>query len=181
VDGENLHDLLPIPFTQEALDFLVSRIGQVQDFLKRPLLMENISTYVTFQHSTMTEWDFLNTIAQRSGCGILLDLNNIYVNSVNHDFDPLTYLRAINPEKVGQFHLAGHTDMGDFLFDTHSSEIIEQVWSLYREALKLYGPVSTLIERDEHIPTFELLSLEAHRARVILKEQNATNVQRVAI
>ncbi len=167
VDGENLHDLLPLPFTEEVVRHIAGRVAQVQEFLKRRILLENISTYVTAKHSTMPEWEFLTAIAERSGCGILLDLNNIYVNAYNHQFDPHEYLRRIPGELVGQFHLAGHTNMGDYLFDTHSTPVIEQVWDLYREALTRWGRVTTLIEWDEDIPAWPRLAEEADRARAI--------------
>ncbi len=170
VENENLHDLLPLPFTEEAIRHIAGRVTQVQDFLKRRILLENVSTYVTSKHSAMQEWEFITAIAQRSGCGILLDLNNVYVNAYNHQFDAHTYIRNIPGELVGQFHLAGHTDMGDYLFDTHSKPVIEEVWSLYREALSLWGPVTTLIEWDEDIPVFERLSEEADHARAIFVE-----------
>lgn len=169
--GENLHDLLPLPFTEEAVRHIAERVHQVQEILGRSILLENVSSYVTYKHSAMPEWQFLAAVAQRSGCGILLDLNNIYVNAVNHGFDPLEYLRGIPGELVGQFHLAGHTDQGKFLFDTHSRPVIEPVWDLYREALRLYGPVTTLIEWDEDIPPFEYLAAEADQARAILGSQ----------
>ena len=165
VDGENLHDLLPLPFTEEAVRHIAQRIEQVQEFLGRRLLVENVSAYVTYKHSTMPEWEFLAAIAGRSGCGILLDINNIYVNSVNHRFDPKDYLARIPAESVGQFHLAGHTDKGSFLFDTHNRPVIEAVWALYREALRRFGPVATLIEWDEDIPPFDYLAEEAAQAR----------------
>lgn len=168
VDNENLHDLLPLPFTEEAVHFIVSRVGQAQDFLGRRILLENVSTYVTYKHSAMPEWEFLTEVARRSGCGILLDLNNIYVNAVNHKFDPKEYVKNIPAELVGQFHLAGHTDRGGFLFDTHGSPVIDAVWDLYRLALELYGPVPTLIEWDAEIPEFPRLAEEARRARKIL-------------
>ncbi len=170
VDGEVLHDLLPLPFTEEALQHVVGRVNQVQEFLGRRILLENVSTYVTYKHSMMPEWEFLTKIARRSGCGILLDVNNIYVNAVNHKFDPREYLKNIPAKFVGQIHLAGHTDMGSFLFDTHSAPIIDSVWELYREALSLLGPVSTLIEWDENIPQFEHLLEEAEKAKSIYKQ-----------
>ena len=120
----------------------------------------------------MSEWEFLTAVAKRSGCGILLDLNNVYVNSVNHGFDPFEYIRQIPAELVGQFHLAGHTDMGKFLFDTHSKPVIQIVWDLYREALKLFGPVATLIEWDEDLPDFPRLAEEAAHARTLYQELN---------
>ncbi|MBI3315474.1 MAG: DUF692 family protein, partial [Candidatus Omnitrophica bacterium] len=167
VNGEALHDLLPIPFTEEAVKHTVRRVRQVQDLLGRNIALENVSTYVTYRHSAMTEWEFIREVARRSGCGILLDLNNIYVNAVNHDFNPYDYLEGIPEGLVAQFHLAGHTDMGDFLFDTHSQPIIQKVWKLYERALELWGPVSTLIEWDEHIPKFPVLLAEAEKAKKI--------------
>ena len=168
VDGENLHDLLPLPFTKETIDHIVPRVQYVQEKIGRRILLENISTYISFKHSEMPEWQFLAEVARRSGCGILLDLNNIYVNSVNHRFSPDEYLEAIPADLVGQFHLAGHTDRGTFLFDTHSSETPDPVWAIYRKALERFGPVSTLIEWDENIPEFSKLTEEAAKARLIL-------------
>ncbi len=165
VDGENLHDLLPMPFTKEAAEHVASRASAVQEYLGRRILLENVSSYVLFGQSEMTEWEFLAAVAEKSGCGILLDLNNIYVNAHNHGFDAMTYLRGIPPAAVGQFHLAGHSNMGTFLFDTHGAPIIDTVWNLYGEALKIFGPVSTLIERDENVPSYEELSREALFAR----------------
>ena len=167
VDGENLHDLLPLPFTEEAVQHVAGRVDQVQSQLKRRLLLENVSSYVTYRHSTMPEWEFLTAVAERSGCGILLDLNNVYVNAYNHQFDPLQYLAGIPGELVGQFHLAGHTDMGPYLFDTHSRPVIPPVWTLYDEALRRWGPVATLIEWDEDIPPFPQLAEEAEKARAL--------------
>lgn len=167
VDGNELHDLLPLPFTEEAIQHVVRRVEQVQEFLGRRILLENVSTYVTYRHSEMCEWEFLTEIAERSDCGILLDLNNIYVNSVNHRFDPYEYVNHIPGARVGQFHLAGHADMGTYLFDTHDHEVIEEVWNLYRHALKLWGPITTLIEWDANIPDFPKLAEEASKARAI--------------
>lgn len=167
VDGENLHDLLPLPLTEDAIRHIAGRVQQVQEFLGRRILLENISTYVTYAHSTMPEWEFVTQVAQRSGCGILLDLNNIYVNAYNHQFDPYDFLRYMPGELIGQFHLAGHTDMGSFLFDTHSRPVIDEVWQLYRAALQRWGQVTTLIEWDEDIPPFPRLAQEADRARAI--------------
>ena len=167
VEGENLHDLLPLPFTEEAVRHIASRVEQVQEYLGRRILLENVSTYVTARHSTMPEWVFLTEIALRYGCGILLDLNNVHVNARNHQFDPYEYLAHIPGEFVGQFHLAGHTDMGTYLFDTHSAPVIDEVWALYRAALQRWGAVTTLIEWDEHIPPFPRLAEEAEKARAI--------------
>ncbi len=167
VNGEVLHDLLPLPFTEEAIDHVVRHVDEVQNFLGRRILMENVSTYLTYRHSVIPEWEFLTEVAKRSGCGILIDVNNIYVNAVNHKFDPLEYLEAIPGDYVGQIHLAGHTDMGKFLFDTHSAHVIAPVWNLYREALKRWGRISTLIEWDEHIPEFSELVAEVEKTREI--------------
>ena len=167
VGGEALHDLLPLPLTGEALNHVVRRVDELQEFLGRKILLENVSTYVTYKHSTMPEWEFLTEVARRSGSGILLDLNNLYVNSFNHKFDPHEYLKNVPAKFVGQFHLAGHTDRGSYLFDTHSDRVIEPVWQLYREALQRIGPVSTLIEWDENIPAWEELAEEVARAREI--------------
>jgi len=165
VGGHALHDLLPIPQTEEAVRHIVSRVGEVQDFLGRQILLENVSTYVTYKHSEMPEWEFISEISKRSGCGILLDLNNVYVNSFNHKFDPYVYLENIPGEKVGQFHLAGHADKGEYLFDTHNARVIDPVWKLYEKALEKWGKISTLIEWDEDIPDFSVLSQEASKAR----------------
>ncbi len=167
VEGENLHDLLPLPFTEEAIRHIALRVERVQAYLGRRILIENVSTYVTARHSTMPERVFLTEIALRSGCGILLDVNNVYVNAYNHQFDPYEYLAHIPGELVGQFHLAGHTDMGSYLFDTHSAPVIDEVWALYRAALQRWGAVTTLIEWDEHIPPFPRLAEEAEKARAI--------------
>ena len=170
VDGQNLHDLLPLPFTEEAVRHVAERTRQVQEFLGRRILLENISTYVTYRHSVMPEWEFLTAVAEQSGCGILLDLNNIYVNAFNHHFDPYRYMDSIPGESVGQFHLAGHTDKGAYLFDTHSRPVIEEVWDLYRHALRRFGGVATLVEWDEEIPPFPGLCEEAGKARTIYDE-----------
>jgi uncharacterized protein (UPF0276 family) len=167
VEGANLHDLLPLPFTREALAHVVDRVQQVQDLLGRRILLENVSSYLTYQHSEMPEWEFTAQVARRAGCGLLLDLNNIFVNAYNHQFDPLDYLAGIPGELVGQVHLAGHTPMDGYLFDTHSREVISPVWDLYREALHRWGPVATMIEWDEDIPEFPRLAQEAQTARAI--------------
>jgi uncharacterized protein (UPF0276 family) len=167
VDGEQLHDLLPLPLTEEAIRHVARRIDQVQHALGRRILLENVSTYVTYRHSAMPEWEFLAEVAERSGCGILLDLNNVYVNAFNHRFEPSDYLEHLPGELVGQFHLAGHTDCGAYLFDTHSKPVVDAVWQLYQDALARWGPVSTLIEWDEDIPPFERLQQEAETARSI--------------
>jgi uncharacterized protein (UPF0276 family) len=166
--GRYSHDLLPLPYTVEAMRHVVARVQHVQERLGRAIALENVSSYVTFRQSTMTEWDFLAEVARRSGCGILLDVNNIYVSARNHGFDPRAYVHGIPVEKVWQFHLAGHSDKGDFLLDTHDHPVCDPVWDLYAEAARRFGPVSTLIEWDDNIPGFERLEEESERARAIL-------------
>jgi uncharacterized protein (UPF0276 family) len=164
VNGENLHDLLPLPFTEETLRHLVPRVAHVQERLGRRILLENVSSYLTFSHSEMSEWEFLAELSRRADCGLLVDVNNIYVSSVNHRFDPLAFLAGIPRERVGQFHLAGHQDCGTHLLDTHDHPVCEPVWKLYAEAVRLFGRVSTLVERDDRIPPFATLEREARRA-----------------
>jgi len=169
VDGRNVHDLLPLPYTEEALKSVVSRIGQVQDALGRQILLENVSSYLTFHASEMTEWEFLREVAERADCAILLDINNIYVSSVNHGFDPLAYLAAMPAPRVRQFHLAGHSNLGGHLIDTHDHPIVEPVWNLYRAALARFGAVPAMIERDDNIPALGELVAELDMAREIAK------------
>jgi uncharacterized protein len=165
VDGRNLHDLLPLPYTEEALTTVVAKVGQVQDALGRQILLENVSSYLTFHASEMTEWEFLREVATRADCNILLDINNIYVSSVNHGFEAMEYLRAIPKARVRQFHLAGHSDMGGHLIDTHDHPIAAPVWDLYAKALALFGEVPTMIERDDNIPELSELVAELDMAR----------------
>ena len=165
IEGRNLHDLLPLPYTEEALASVVERVGQVQDALGRQILLENVSSYLTYRASGMSEWEFLREVAERADCAILLDINNIYVSSVNHGFDPLTYLQAIPRERVRQFHLAGHSDLGGHLIDTHDHPIVEPVWDLYCAAVAQFGAVPTMIERDDNIPSLGELVAELQIAR----------------
>ncbi|MBI3569913.1 MAG: DUF692 domain-containing protein [Gammaproteobacteria bacterium] len=165
--GLNAHDLLPLPYTEEALQHVAARVGQVQDFLGRRILLENVSSYVTYPESEMSEWEFLREIAGRADCLILLDINNIYVSSVNHEFDPLVYLNAMPAERVWQFHLAGHRNLGDYIIDTHDEPVIDPVWELYAQAVRRFGNVSTMIERDDNIPPLAELLAELHHAREI--------------
>jgi uncharacterized protein len=169
IEGRNLHDLLPLPYTEEALDSVVARVGQVQEALGRQILLENVSSYLSFRSSEMSEWEFLSEVARRADCAILLDINNIYVSSVNHGFDPLTYLRAIPQLKVRQFHLAGHSDMGGHLIDTHDHPIAPPVWDLYGAAVAHFGAVPTMIERDDNIPSLSELVAELDIAREICR------------
>jgi uncharacterized protein (UPF0276 family) len=165
VASRNSHDLLPIPLNDDTLRHVVERIRTVQDFLERPLVLENPSTYVTFADSTMSEWEFMTRMAEDADCGLLLDVNNVFVSSVNHDFDPVEYVRNVPHERVVQFHLAGHTNLGTHCIDTHDGRVIEQVWELYRLAYELTGGVSTLLEWDANIPPFDEMHAEALKAR----------------
>jgi hypothetical protein len=165
IAGRNMHDLLPLPYTEEALANVVERVRTVQDILGRRILLENVSSYVTYRDSQVTEWEFLGEIARRADCLILLDVNNIYVSSVNHEFDPLDYLNAIPVDRVQQIHLAGHENHGDYLIDTHDHPVPDPVWELYGAALRRFGNVSTMIERDANIPPLEELSAELDAAR----------------
>jgi uncharacterized protein len=167
VGGRNLHDLLPLPFTEEAVRHVASRVSQVQEILGRRIMLENVSSYLTFRDSTMTEWQFVNAVAEEADCAILLDINNIYVSAFNHGFSADEYLNAISPERVGQFHLAGFTDHGDYLLDTHDHQVSDPVWALYEKAVKRFGNVSALIEWDDHIPEFQVLAEVADRSREI--------------
>ena len=167
VGGHQAHDLLPLPYTEEALLHVVARVQHVQEKLGRAIALENVSSYVSYRQSEMTEWEFLSGIAQRSGCGILLDVNNIYVSARNHGFDPRAYLAGIPAGAVWQFHLAGHSDKGNFLLDTHDHPVCDPVWELYAESVRRFGPVSTLIEWDDQIPTFDRLEEESEHARAI--------------
>jgi len=165
IEGRNLHDLLPLPYTEEALASVVERVTQVQDALGRQILLENVSSYLTYRASDMSEWEFLREVAERADCAILLDINNIYVSSVNHGFDPLAYLQAMPRERVRQFHLAGHSDLGGHLIDTHDHPIVEPVWDLYCAAVAQFGAVPTMIERDDNIPSLSELVAELQIAR----------------
>ncbi|KUO56613.1 MAG: hypothetical protein APF80_02725 [Alphaproteobacteria bacterium BRH_c36] len=167
VHDVNLHDLLPIPYTEEALRHISSRIHQVQDYLGRALVLENVSTYVEFSESEMPEWEFLAELSRSTGCWLLLDLNNVYVNARNHGYDAVRFLDGVPADRVVQFHLAGHSDMGDYLIDTHDHPVCEEVFELYRMALHRFGPVSTMIERDDKIPPLRELVAELDRARRI--------------
>ena len=161
----NSHDLLPLPYNEGAICHVVDRIDRVQSMLGRPILMENVSSYLTYKESEMTEWQFLTEIARRSGCDILLDINNIYVSARNHGFCPHKYIQGIDRSKVKQFHLAGHSDYGDYVIDTHDHTVANSVWDLYRQALERFGWISTMIERDDHLPPLNVLLQEVEMAR----------------
>jgi uncharacterized protein (UPF0276 family) len=166
VGGHNLHDLLPLPYTEEAVRHVASRIRQVQEILKRTILIENVSSYMEFNCSRLSECEFLGAVAGEADCAILLDINNIFVNAFNHGFDPIRYIDCVPAERVVQFHLAGHSDHGTYLLDTHDHPIRSEVWELYEYAIHRFGRLPTLIEWDDNIPEFQVLSAtadEAHR------------------
>jgi uncharacterized protein len=162
--GINSHDLLPLPYSDEAVAHVVGRVQQVQDFLGRELVLENLSSYVRFTTSTMTEWEFLREIAQRSGCRLLLDINNVVVSARNHGYDTEDFLAGLPASHIWQIHLAGHSDYGTHVIDTHDHAVPEAVWSLYESAIKRFGPISTMIERDDHIPPLPELIAELDQA-----------------
>jgi uncharacterized protein len=162
--GRYVHDLWPLPFTEEAVAHVAHRVSQVQDVLGRQLLLENVSSYLTYAESTLSEWEFLAAVAERADCGILLDVNNAFVSAHNHGFSPHQYLAGIPAERVGQLHLAGHLEAGPLLLDTHDREVSGEVWALYRAAIRRLGPTSTLIEWDEAVPEWEHLVEESRKA-----------------
>jgi uncharacterized protein (UPF0276 family) len=165
VAGQNMHDLLPLPYTEEAMDHVVERVQRVQDYLGRQILLENVSSYVTWRGSQVEEWEFLAAIANAADCLLLVDVNNIYVSSRNHGFDPLAYLDALPRERVRQFHLAGHSHNGELIIDTHDHPVPDPVWMLYAEAVTRFGHVATMIERDADIPPLPELLAELEQAR----------------
>ncbi len=167
VHGVNLHDLLPVPYTEEALAHVVSRINHVQDYLGRRIVIENVSSYVEYECSEMSEWDFVAEIARRADCWLLLDVNNVFVSGTNHAFDTDKFLEAIPAERVVQFHLAGHSEGRNCLIDTHDQPVCPEVWSLYAKALERFGAVSTMIERDDNIPPLSELLEELDHARSV--------------
>ncbi|HLW69042.1 MAG TPA: DUF692 domain-containing protein [Candidatus Binataceae bacterium] len=165
VGGRNLHDLMPLPYTAETAMHVAGRLRQAQELLGRRILIENVSSYLSYTQSTMPEWEFVSAIAEEADCGILLDINNIFVSSFNHRFDAKQYIEGIPLDRVVQFHLAGHSDHGKYLLDTHDHPIRPEVWALYDYAVQRFGAVSTLIERDDNIPEFAELQAEADEAR----------------
>jgi uncharacterized protein (UPF0276 family) len=173
VAGRNTHDLLPMPLTENSLKHVVERIRILQDFLERPFVLENPSTYVGFTGSTLSEWEFIGRMAADADCGLLLDVNNVYVSSVNHDFYPEEFIRSVPHERVVQFHLAGHTNRQTHLIDTHDNHVIDPVWKLYRLAHELTGGVSTLLEWDARIPPFPVLHAEVLKAKRHIGEELA--------
>ena len=170
IPGANLHDLLPLPYTDEVIRHVAARARAVQDFLEVRLVLENVSSYLTYTSSTMTEWEFVSAILEEADCGLLLDLNNIYVSSFNHGFDPRAFVEGVPHHRIVQYHLAGHTHHGSYILDTHSDHVIDPVWDLYRRACELTGNVSTLVEWDDDIPPFHTLIAEADKARSLRDE-----------
>jgi uncharacterized protein (UPF0276 family) len=158
-----------LPLNEEALAHVCERVKSVQDFLERPLVLENPSSYITFRDSTLSEWEFLTRLGQETNCGLLLDVNNVYVSCRNHDWDPLEYLAGVPRDRVVQFHLAGHTDLGTHCIDTHDGRVVDAVWELYRVARERFGPASTLLEWDAHIPSFNQVHAEAVKARDLIQ------------
>lgn len=165
--GINSHDLLPLPYTEQAIAHVTSRIGEVQEFLGREILIENVSSYVNFADAEMDEATFLGEIARRSGCRILLDVNNVYVSARNHGFDADTYIASLAAEKIWQIHLAGHSDYGNYVIDTHDHPVRDEVWDLYARTIERLGAVTTMIERDDNIPPLQELVAELGRARAL--------------
>lgn len=161
----NLHDLLPLPMTEETIDHVAARVGQVQDYLGRRILLENASTYVTFAADTMAEWEFVSAIADKADCHLLFDVNNVYVSGFNHGFDPLDYLAGVPGERIRQIHLAGHSNNGDHIIDTHDAPVVDPVWDLYGQTIRRFGAIPTMIERDADIPPFKELVAELDHAR----------------
>jgi hypothetical protein len=171
VDGRYTHDLLPMPYTFEAASVTAEKIRQVQDFVEVPVVVENVSSYAEYHVSEMTEWEFLMEVVERADCGILLDVNNIYVSSQNHDFDPFTYVNAVPAERVAQIHIAGHSKYEKYILDTHDHPVIDRVWDLYARAIERCGPTATLLEWDDNIPSFDEVHAEALKANRYLAKR----------
>ena len=180
VDGRYTHDLLPMPYTWEAVEFTARNIREVQDFLGIPVAVENVSSYAEFHASEMTEWEFLCEGVERADCGILLDVNNIYVSSQNHTFDPLDYVNAVPAHRVAQIHIAGHTKYERFILDTHDHPVIDPVWKIYTRAIERCGRTATLLEWDDKIPTFEEVHREALKATRYLPQSETVKIEAAA-
>ncbi len=168
----NLHNLMPLPYTKEVITYVAERIKIVQDHMGIPFIIENVSSYVEFTDSTMPEWTFISEIAEKANCGILLDVNNIYVSAFNHNFNPETYINNIPPERVLQYHIAGHNDHGTYILDSHDADIRQEVWDLYKKCIPIFGEVSTMIERDDDIPPLSELLSELNQAKTIWNESH---------
>lgn len=166
-NAHQLHDLLPLPYTEESLAYVAARVSQVQDVLQRPLVLENVSSYVRAAADELTEWEYLTALSDLSGCELLLDINNVYVSARNHGFDPWTFIQGLAPHKVRQLHLAGHHDYGHYVIDTHDQAVCDPVWALYQRTVAHLGPVATLLERDDHFPPLQALLGELQKARAL--------------
>ncbi|MFA5948825.1 MAG: DUF692 domain-containing protein [Hyphomicrobium sp.] len=171
VHGVNLHDLLPVPYTREALDHVVARVQHVQDYLGRAIAIENVSSYVQFSHAEMTEWEFISELTRRTGCWLVFDVNNVFVSAFNHEFDASAFIAGVPAERIVQFHLAGHEHNMSHIVDTHDALVCDEVWDLYRAALRQFGAVSAIIERDDHIPPLSEMVAELEVARKIASEE----------
>ncbi|HEX4022309.1 MAG TPA: DUF692 domain-containing protein [Acidobacteriaceae bacterium] len=169
VDGRYTHDLLPMPYTFEAAHITAEKIRQVRDFVEVPVVVENVSSYAEFHVSEMSEWEFLNEVVEQADCGILLDVNNIYVSSQNHTFDPRVYVDAVPADRVAQIHIAGHSKFEKYILDTHDHPVLDPVWDLYARAIERCGPTATLLEWDDNIPSFDEVHAEAQKATRYLK------------
>lgn len=169
VDGRYTHDLLPMPYTWEAVKLTAERIRHVQDYLEIPVVVENVSSYAEYHVSEMAEWEFLNEVVESADCGILLDVNNIYVSSQNHSFDPFTYVNAVPADRIAQIHIAGHSKFEKYILDTHDHPVLEPVWQLYARTIERAGPTATLLEWDDNIPSFEEVHAEALKANRFLQ------------
>jgi len=180
VDGRYTHDLLPMPYTWEAVEFTARNIREVQDFVGVPVAVENVSSYAEFHASEMTEWEFLCEVVKRADCGILLDVNNIYVSSQNHTFDPLDYVNAVPADRVAQIHIAGHTKYERFILDTHDHPVIDPVWKIYKRAIERCGRTATLLEWDDKIPSFEEVHREALKATRYLPQSESVKIEAAA-
>ncbi len=181
VDRRHFFDLLPVPYTEEALRHVIERVKAVQDFLGRQILLENPATYLSYKASSIPEWEFISEVAKAADCGILLDVNNVYVTATNLGLDPYRYIDGVSKEHVAQFHLAGFTDMGTYLFDTHSKPVYEKVWALYEHACRRFGRVATLVEWDADIPAFDVVAREAEKARAIAEGVHGAKTEKRAI
>lgn len=170
IDGHRAYDLWPLPFTEEALRHVVERVQQVQDYLGRRICLENVSSYVEFRASTLTEWEFLSAVAERADCHLLLDVNNVCVSAHNHGFSPYDFLNGLPTSRVAQLHLAGHSDCGTHLLDDHGSAVPEAVWTLYRHVRRRFGALPTLLEWDENLPTLEQLERACDTAREVERD-----------
>jgi uncharacterized protein (UPF0276 family) len=175
VDGRYTHDLLPMPYTFEAARITAEKVRQVQDFVEVPVAVENVSSYAEFHMSEMTEWEFLSEVVEQADCGVLLDVNNIYVSSRNHGFDPMEYVNSVPAERVAQIHIAGHSKFEKYTLDTHDHPVVEPVWNLYARAIERCGPTATLLEWDDNIPSFDEVHREALKANRFLQQHQASS------